>query len=212
MNSPPSISPPGPAKKYPWLWDVPFGNERFDAALRGDGAWPYDERWAMIRLIDYAPYRDLRRMLPKQRFVEMWPEIREKIRPREIREGMDFYYQRLKQQGYAPKNEDKRSPICPTCQAYNKCDTIRRMKTTVLHARIDPEVKVGAETILHKLGLNSTDAIRLFYSQIVLRRGLPFPVEIPNAKTRKAIKDSRAGKGGQRFNSLEEMFATWDEA
>ena len=85
------------------------------------------------------------------------------------------------------------------------------MKTTVLHARIDPEVKSGAETILRKLGLNSTDAIRLFYSQILLRRGLPFPVAIPNARTRKAIKDSRAGKNLQYFDSEEEMFATWEK-
>ena len=84
------------------------------------------------------------------------------------------------------------------------------MKTTVLHARIDPEVKAGAETILRKLGLNSTDAIRLFYSQILLRRGLPFPVAIPNARTRKAIKDSLAGKNLQSFDSVEDMFATWD--
>ena len=88
-------------RKYPWLWDVPFGNERFDAALNGHGAWPYDERWAMIRLIDYAPYHDLKQMLPKQRFVEMWPHISKKIRPRELREGMDFVYTWLMRNGGA---------------------------------------------------------------------------------------------------------------
>jgi len=86
------------------------------------------------------------------------------------------------------------------------------MKTTVLHARIDPDVKTGVEAILHRLGLNSTDAIRLFYSQILLRKGLPFPVAIPNARTRKAIKDSRSGKNLQYFETEEEMFATWDKA
>ncbi|MCL1887366.1 MAG: type II toxin-antitoxin system RelB/DinJ family antitoxin [Kiritimatiellaeota bacterium] len=84
------------------------------------------------------------------------------------------------------------------------------MKTTILHARIDAEMKIGAETILRKLGLNSADAIRLFYSQILLRRGLPFPVAIPNARTRKVIKDGLSGKNVRHFNSAEDMFATWD--
>ena len=99
MQSSPSIPPSSQPRKYPWLWDVPFGNERFDAALNGHGAWPYDERWAMIRLIEYAPYRDLKRMLPKQRFVEMWPDISKNIRAREEREGMEFCYQQLRQDG-----------------------------------------------------------------------------------------------------------------
>jgi len=97
MDSPSSIPSAPEPRKYPWLWDVPFGNEHFDAALRGDGAWPYDERWAMIRLIEYAPYRYLKRMLPKQRFVEIWPDISKRIRAREEREGMEFCYQHLKQ-------------------------------------------------------------------------------------------------------------------
>jgi hypothetical protein len=91
---------PAKPRKYPWLWDVPHhDNAWFDAALAGQGKWPYDERWAMIRLIDYAPYRDLARMLPKQRFIELWPEIRVKIRPQELRDGMDFVHSKITQPG-----------------------------------------------------------------------------------------------------------------
>jgi addiction module RelB/DinJ family antitoxin len=34
-----------------------------------------------------------------------------------------------------------------------------------------PEIKEQAESILHRLGLSPTEAIRIFYTQIILRKG-----------------------------------------
>jgi len=79
-------------------------------------------------------------------------------------------------------------------------------KTGMIRARIDPDLKVKAETILGNLGLNASDAIRLFYTQITLSEGLPFDVRIPNAATRKAIRDARAGKNLIHYASTAEMF------
>ncbi|HUG17204.1 MAG TPA: type II toxin-antitoxin system RelB/DinJ family antitoxin [Thermomicrobiales bacterium] len=62
-----------------------------------------------------------------------------------------------------------------------------------MRARIDPTVKEQAEGILEELGLNPSAAISTFYSQIVLRRGLPFLVEVPNEVTVGAIEDARRG-------------------
>ncbi len=78
-------------------------------------------------------------------------------------------------------------------------------KTGMVRARIDPNLKDRAETILNKLGLNASDAIRLFYTQITLTDGLPFPVKVPNAETIQAIKDADAGLG-TRYASTAEMF------
>jgi DNA-damage-inducible protein J len=61
-----------------------------------------------------------------------------------------------------------------------KKDARSRGKTAMIRARIDPDLKVKAETILGNLGLNASDAIRLFYTQIMLSDGLPFDVRIPN--------------------------------
>ena len=72
-------------------------------------------------------------------------------------------------------------------------------KSAVIHARIEPETKNAAERILHKLGLNPTDAIRIFYRQISLRRGLPFSVEIPNELTRATLAKSKNGKDIERY-------------
>lgn len=79
------------------------------------------------------------------------------------------------------------------------------IKTGVIRARIDPELKGRAETILGKLGLNASDAIRLFYTQVTLTDGLPFPMKIPNTETIQAMRDADAGEV-TRFGSTAEMF------
>jgi DNA-damage-inducible protein J len=79
-------------------------------------------------------------------------------------------------------------------------------KTGMIRARIDPELKVRAEAILGQLGLNASDAIRLFYKQVTLSEGLPFDVRIPNAATRRTIRDARAGKNLKQYASTDEMF------
>ncbi len=82
-------------------------------------------------------------------------------------------------------------------------------KSAVIHARIEPETKNAAERVLLKLGLSPTNAIRIFYRQISLRQGLPFSVEMPNELTRATLKKSRNGKDIERYDTLDDMFASW---
>lgn len=55
-------------------------------------------------------------------------------------------------------------------------------KTSNLYARIEPEVKEEAESILATLGIPASSAINMFYKQIILNRGIPFEVKIPTAR------------------------------
>lgn len=55
-------------------------------------------------------------------------------------------------------------------------------KSANLYARIEPDVKEQAESILSALGIPASNAINMFYKQIILQRGLPFEVKIPSAK------------------------------
>ena len=52
-------------------------------------------------------------------------------------------------------------------------------KTANLYARIEPDVKEQAESILSSLGVPVSNAINMFYKQIILQRGLPFDVKLP---------------------------------
>ncbi len=81
-------------------------------------------------------------------------------------------------------------------------------KTEMIRARMEPDLKARAETILHELGLSATDAITVFYRQIVLHGGLPFGVLIPNELTQKTLRDSLAGKGLVHFKDEGDFFDT----
>ncbi|MEI7899494.1 MAG: type II toxin-antitoxin system RelB/DinJ family antitoxin [bacterium] len=69
------------------------------------------------------------------------------------------------------------------------------MKTAVLHTRITPVLKNRAESILERIGLSSSDAIRIFFTQVVLHKGLPFDVSIPNKETAKVLQKSNLNIG-----------------
>lgn len=85
------------------------------------------------------------------------------------------------------------------------------MKSAIIHARIEPRIKQQAEGVLHNLGISPTEAIRIFYRQITLRRGLPFAVEVPNECTATILKKSRQGEDVEEFESLDAMFESWEK-
>ena len=55
-------------------------------------------------------------------------------------------------------------------------------KTATLYARIEPDVKEQAEAILSELGVPASNAINMFYKQIIMHRGLPFEVRLPKTR------------------------------
>jgi DNA-damage-inducible protein J len=80
-------------------------------------------------------------------------------------------------------------------------------KSEMIRARVEPALKHDAEAVLNKLGMTPTEAITLFYRQVTLFRGLPFPVRIPNATARKALREARSRKDIERFESV----AAWSK-
>jgi DNA-damage-inducible protein J len=72
----------------------------------------------------------------------------------------------------------------------------------MIRARVEPTLKHDAEAVLDKLGMTPTEAITLFYKQVTLYRGLPFPIRIPNAATRKALLEARRRKNIESFDSV----------
>ena len=55
-------------------------------------------------------------------------------------------------------------------------------KSANLYARIEPNVKEQAESILAELGIPASNAINMFYRQVILNKGLPFEVKLPDEK------------------------------
>lgn len=79
-------------------------------------------------------------------------------------------------------------------------------KTAMINARITPELKAKGERILKRLGLSTTEAITIFFTQIKEYKGLPFEVKIPNKTTLKTFKKTDEGKELNEYKSPDEFF------
>lgn len=79
-------------------------------------------------------------------------------------------------------------------------------KSASISARIDPKIKQQAEHIFQQLGLTASQAITLFYRQVEMRQGLPFPVEIPNDTTLKALEEAQQKENLPKFETSEDLY------
>lgn len=52
--------------------------------------------------------------------------------------------------------------------------------SSAVYVRMDPALKKAAEDILAQLGITSSGAVQMLYKQIVLHRGLPFSLTLPD--------------------------------
>jgi DNA-damage-inducible protein J len=75
----------------------------------------------------------------------------------------------------------------------------------MIHARIDPKLKESAERVFSRIGISTTEAIRLFLRQVELHRGLPFSVAIPNAETTAAMMEANDPAALNRYRSFREL-------
>lgn len=81
-------------------------------------------------------------------------------------------------------------------------------KSTMIHARIEPELKSEVESVFHDLGLNMTSAVTLFLKQVVIHQGLPFSVIIPNTETVEAMEEALKNRDEPSpYKSKKEFFA-----
>ena len=55
-------------------------------------------------------------------------------------------------------------------------------RTSNIFARVEPEVKEQAELVLEQLGIPMSNAIGLFLRQVVLQRGIPFELKLPQSR------------------------------
>ena len=76
------------------------------------------------------------------------------------------------------------------------------MKTTTI--RIDERTKAEATEVFDLLGLNFSQAINMFLHQVVLNKGIPFPLHIPNAETAKALQEKDSE---EVYNDVNEMLS-----
>jgi DNA-damage-inducible protein J len=84
-------------------------------------------------------------------------------------------------------------------------------KSAVVHARIDQATKAATEEVLEALGMTPTEAIRLFYRQIALRKAFPLELHLPNKLTASVLAKSDQDQEIEKFGTAAELYASWDK-
>lgn len=79
-------------------------------------------------------------------------------------------------------------------------------KDATISTRIDSNLKQNAEAIFHELGLNTTQAIMLFFKQVELQRSLPFLVKLPNETTEAALEEAKARYELTAYDTVDDLF------
>lgn len=75
--------------------------------------------------------------------------------------------------------------------------------TSMVHVRVDDDLKREATEALEAMGLSVSDAVRLLLKRVVAEQALPFELKVPNAETRAAIEEARRMTG--RFATGQEI-------
>jgi DNA-damage-inducible protein J len=77
--------------------------------------------------------------------------------------------------------------------------------TTMVHVRVDENIKAQAAETLASMGLTVSDAIRVFLTRVVVDKELPFAIKAPNGASRAAIIEA-----GEIIKRRSARFATAD--
>lgn len=54
------------------------------------------------------------------------------------------------------------------------------VKTSNVLARVEPEIKAEAESIMNQLGVPASVVINMLYKQIIIQRKIPFDISLPS--------------------------------
>jgi DNA-damage-inducible protein J len=86
--------------------------------------------------------------------------------------------------------------------------------TSMLHVRVDDDVKAQATEALAAMGLSVSDAVRILLKRVVNDQAFPLELKVPNAQTRAAIAESRAMMATRRarFETAQALFDDLDKA
>lgn len=82
------------------------------------------------------------------------------------------------------------------------------MKTSIVKASVNSDLKQSVEETLSRLGLTSSDVIRMLYAQIKLYGAIPFELRIPhipNEETKETIKMALRGEELHKVDSIDQL-------
>ncbi|MGE6696313.1 type II toxin-antitoxin system RelB/DinJ family antitoxin [Hyphomonas sp. NPDC076900] len=84
--------------------------------------------------------------------------------------------------------------------------------SSMLHIRLDDEIKAEATAALAAMGLTASDAVRLLFHRIIADQAFPLELKVPNTATREAMAeaDGIIETRKARFTNGDELVAGLD--
>ena len=83
-------------------------------------------------------------------------------------------------------------------------------KSSTINLRVDEDTKSQARSVFSKLGLTFSQGVMLYLKQVILHKGIPFELNIPNELTAQTLRKSEAGKDLHTVSSVDELFKELD--
>ena len=85
--------------------------------------------------------------------------------------------------------------------------------SSMVHVRMDSELKRKASRALASMGLSTSDAVRLLFHRIAVDQAFPLELKVPNAETQAAMDEADAllKEGAPSFATPDEAFAALDD-
>lgn len=80
--------------------------------------------------------------------------------------------------------------------------------TSMLHVRVDENIKNQASETLALMGLSVSEAVRVFLTRVVAEKQIPFEIKVPNSATQAAMAEAEAivKTRRARFRHAKEVF------
>jgi len=81
--------------------------------------------------------------------------------------------------------------------------------TTTLQIRIDKKTKDAAQKAFHSMGLDMSSGVKLYLTQVMQTKAIPFPIwsfdNLPRKKKLQIVKEAKyALKHGKRYTTIQE--------
>lgn len=85
--------------------------------------------------------------------------------------------------------------------------------SSMLHVRVDDDIKTQASEALAAMGLSVSDAVRILLKRVVDDQAFPLELKVPNAPTRAAMEEARAMMDARaaRFDTAGALFGALEK-
>lgn len=84
-------------------------------------------------------------------------------------------------------------------------------KTAEIRVLLEPSLKKKSKKILQEIGMSESEAVRIFFRNLVNQNGFPLELRVPNEETIKAMEDVDKGNYSKGYTDIDEMFEDLDK-